>query len=228
MINSGELYDTFRSDVVDEELPYLWKDEEVWRYMDAAYRMFVRLNGGIADFSSDATRITLSAGEEFVDLHPSLLRIMSAERVSDNGVVKIINNPELDSLVSDPDYSEIRTLARTNTPGTVKYLLIGTERNKGRVFHIPQVDDELSCVIYRLPLTNIVDGTHDLAEVDEDHHIYLLDWMKHLAYKKQDAETFDKTKSTEAGEAFKAYCEFTKAEWARYKHKTRVVSYGGI
>ena len=45
---------------------------------------------------------------------------------------------------------------------------------------------------------------------------------------RQDAETFDKTKSENARAEFENYCAFCRKEWSRYQHKTRVVAYGGI
>jgi hypothetical protein len=229
MINSQELYDAYREDVVDVALPYLWTEAEVYRYMDAAYRMFVRLTGGIADFTSDATRIDLSVGVDVYDISPSLLRVMTATRESDGAEVKVINNTDLPNLfAAGTDYGNLRSLMMTNKPGPVEWLILGQQRNTAKVIQIPMVADALLLNIYRLPLVNIVDGGHPLDEVAEDHHIYLLDWMKHLAYKKQDAETFDKTKSDEAEVAFRNYCAQCKAEWERYKHKTRVVAYGGL
>lgn len=228
MINAQELLDTFRDEVVDLEHPYLWSDEECYRYMNLAYRMFVRLTGGIADFSSEATSVALVTGEEEVDLHPSILRIMSAERVSDQGEVEVINQTDLGLLFGDPDYRELRQLTRANSPGAVRYLLTGRQKHKGTVYQIPVVDDELMLSIYRLPLKEIVDGSHTLDEVESDHHFYLIDWMKHLAYGKQDAETFDKGKSEEFEAKFVGYCEQCKNEWNRYKHKTRIVEYGGL
>jgi len=74
----------------------------------------------------------------------------------------------------------------------------------------------------------IVDDTHPLDEIQDEHHLHLLSWMKYHAYNKQDSETFDRTKAQEAEARFRAYCTQVKAEWERYKHKTRVVRYGGV
>ena len=52
--------------------------------------------------------------------------------------------------------------------------------------------------------------------------------MKHRAYGKQDAETFDRGKSEAFKAAFEAYCESARMEYDKYKAKVRVVSYGGI
>ncbi len=205
MNNAGELFDAFRGDVVDTAKPYLWTDDEVVRYANDAYRMFTRLTGGIADISSDATVIDLTVGEDIYDLHPSILKIMDATLDSDGSDITVISGLDQPNLFST-----------------------GQQRGKCKVIQIPVVADTLLLSIYRLPLVHIVDDTHDLAEVDEDHHLHLLLWMKHLAYMKQDAETFDKTKSTDMEQAFRNYCLQVKAEWERYKHNTRVVRYGGL
>lgn len=225
-MNSNDLYDAFREDIVDTALPYLWLDDEVFRYMDAAYRMFVRLTGGISDFTSDATVVEISAGEALADLHPSVLRIMSANKASDEQDLTIINMVDEATTESDDYFQLLRSIRSTQT-GAVRKMIIGAERNKVRWINVPEVSDTVNMHIYRLPLVHVTDGSHPLDEIDDDHHIYLLDWMKHLAYKKQDSETFDKTKSDDAEETFKKYCAQVKAEWERYKHKTRIVQYEG-
>ena len=226
-MNASGLYDSFRSDVVDTAKPYLWSDEEVFSYMDAAYRQFVRRTVGIADFTSDVTKIDVVIGEALAPIDPSILRVMSATKESDGREIVVANMTDA-TFMRSGDYSAVRQLAMDKQPGPVRYMIIGAERGKVKWVQIPVTDDIINLHVYRLPLVRIVDDTHPLDEVDEDHHIYLLDWMKHLAYKKQDAETFDRSKSKEHEEAFLGYCAQCVREWERYKHKTRVVAYGGI
>ena len=226
-MDSGTLLAAYRADIVDEALPYLWSDEEVFRYMDAAYRMFVRLTGGVADFTSDATVLSVVAGEAVAELHPSIMRIMSANKLSDEQDLKIINMVD-EAVTSSDDYFQLLRSIRSTSTGAVTKMVLGAERDKVRWVNVPAVNDTVNLHVYRLPLTHVTDETHTLDEVKEDHHGYLLDWMKHLAYKKQDAETFDKSKSEESEASFRTYCAQVKAEWERYKHKTRVVAYGGI
>lgn len=229
-MNSAELYDTFRSDVVDTARPYLWTDEDVYRYMDAAYRMFVRLTGGIADFTTEeVVKLNLITGEDVYSLHPSVLRIMTITLDSTGEEVSVINAADMPTLYNSVnDYGQLRKLSMNNLPGAVRWVVQGMQKNKVKVIQIPMADDSLSMYLYRLPLTHIVDDKHDLGEVDDDHHTYLLDWMKSLAYKKQDAETVDKAKSEKAEADFTKYCAQVRREWERYKHKTRVVGYGGF
>lgn len=226
-MDSSELYDRFRSDVVDVAKPYLWSREEVFGYENAAYRMFVRLTGGISDFTSVATAAPIIAGDPVGILHPSILRIMDAQRRSDGGKIEILNSTDIGRR-STSDYGQVQTLKLDLVQGPVRYGVIGMQKNVIRWMQVPAVDDVADMVIYRLPLGMITDDDQELTDVEEDHHLYLLDWMKHLAYKKQDAETFDKEKSEKAELDFRNYCFAVKAEIERYKHKNREASYGGI
>lgn len=229
MKNSGELIDRFRADIVDVAKPYLWSDEEVVNYADDAYRMFIRLTGGIADFTSDLTKIQLVTGEDIVEPHESILRVMTATLASTGNEIEVLNATDLPMLFqSNVDYGSLRTLSMKNLPGAVRWLIMGMERNKAKVVQIPIADDEINMFVYRLPKDHITDEKHELGDIAEEHHIHLLKGMKGLAYLKQDAETFDKTKAAESEAAFRAYCAQCKAEWERYKHKTRVVAYGGL
>ena len=218
-MTSDELYEAFREDIVDVAKPYLWKDSEVWRYIGDAYSMFVRLTGGIADAGSEATEVQMVAGDSEGTLHPSILRVMDATCRSTGGSIKVINATDLSAL---------RRLLPNGEGGRVEYMMIGTKPHSCRWFSTPLVDDICDITVYRLPLVPVTGPGQQLSEIDEMHHLHLLDWMKHLAYKKQDADTFNPSASSDCRAAFETYCAQTKREWERYKHKTRVVSYGGL
>lgn len=213
-MNSTDLFEHFRQDVADEVAPYLWSSSEVWRYMNDAYRMFVRKIGGVADFTSAATQIPVVTGESVGVVDPSILRVMSAYRASDNTPVTVLNGPG--------------SASPTTLAGPVRAMVIGEQRHAVRWTSIPAANDTIQLSVYRLPLGTITGDAQEFTDVDEDHHIRLLDWMKHLAYRKQDAETFDRAKSDESGATFIDYCEFVKAEHERYKHVNRAVVYGGL
>jgi len=226
-MDSTELLDTWRNNVSDTRKPYLWSDEEAFRYMGDAYRMFVRLTGGIADFTSVATEVPVLANDMLSDLHPSILRIMNARKRSDGREVEIINSTDIGRIRSS-DYGQIKQLALDNTTGPVRYMMIGTQKNVARWIQVPEVDDIVDLTIYRLPLNEITGEDQSLDEVEDEHHFHLTHWMEHLAYLKKDAETYDLKASTEAEGRFREYCAWVRAEIERYKHKTRVVTYGGL
>jgi hypothetical protein len=82
--------------------------------------------------------------------------------------------------------------------------------------------------VFRLPITAITDDGDQEFEIDEQHHEHLLLWVKHRAYSKQDAETFDRTKAKEFDDAFRGYCARAKSEQDRLRRVPTPVAYGGI
>lgn len=226
-MTSDELYDFFRKDVVDVEQPYLWSDEEVYAYMNDAYFMFVRLTGGIPDFTSSICSVPAVATEKYADLDPSILRIRLATRQSDGRNVKIVNIQDASTLSSE-DYGRVRTLALLDRPGPVEYMIIGAEADVVQWVNIPTVNDTINLVIERLPLEPITGDGQTFEGVKPHHHIHFLKWMEYLAYNKMDSDAYDPKKSEDKESEFYRYCELAKREKETAKHKTRVVSYGGI
>lgn len=226
-----ELYDQYRGDVVDVARPYLWADLEVFRYMKDAYSMFVRLTGGIADFTTDLSRVAITADAATSPLDPRILRVMEAYRVSDEGRIEVINQTNM-TFQRDNDYGRSRPIYMDSTPGPVRYMIIGAQRGLVKWVQVPIVDDEAQLYVYRLPTDNVdpndFDSEFAFPEIGEEHHTHLGLWMKHLGYAKADAETFNKGKSDDYKQQFIAYCAEAKAEWERYKHKNRQVTYGGV
>jgi hypothetical protein len=227
---SDDLYTLFRSDVVDVEAPYLWSDLEVWNYMNDAYRMFVRLTGGIPDSMSAVSQIAITAGAATSKVSPLVLRFNSAYLMSNGTELKIINGQQT-PLVGVTDYGVTSTAMRDNTPGPVRYMQTNVARNKDNGFvrwiKVPEVNDTVRLDIYRLPVDTVTTG-FEFDEIGEEHHEFLMLWMKARAYGKQDAECFDRNKRDEFDKAFRSYCSDAKAEARRYKSHSMSVVYGGI
>jgi len=232
-MNSGELYSLFRSDVADMAAPYLWTDTEVYTYMNDAYTMFVRMTGGIPDATSSITRIPVVVGQRDASVSPLILRFRQAYLLSNGAEVKIINEQDIASLVKE-DYGVLQRLIIDNSAGQVRYMVIGLERSQSaglvRWIQTPAVADEVGLVVYRLPRDTLNEGNDEFtfSEINAEHIEYLLLHMKARAYGKQDAETFDRGRRDSYKAEFAEYCAGAVAEWDRYKHKTRVVAYGGL
>lgn len=218
-MNTSEVLVQFRSDMADQAEPYLWTDEEVFSYINDAQRMFCRLTDGIADASTPAvTVLSVVPGTDWVPLHPTIKRIRSATRSDTGKDIDIINR---DDMVQ-------RRWVFDGTTNAVRALIIGMERKKARVFPKSNETVDINLTVFRLPLVAITaDGDQDF-EIDEEHHLHLLSWVKHLAYLKQDAETFDRMKAKEFEDIFRAYCDEAKGEERREAFKVRTVAYGGI
>jgi hypothetical protein len=224
---SDDLLCTFRSDVGDDAEPYLWNNGEAYQYMNDAYYMFVRLTGGIADGSSSVTQLTATATEATTPIDPSVMRVRTAANTSDrNKPIKVINVQDIDELTSE-DYGVIRSINPT-LPGPVRYMIIGEEEEYVRWVNVPTEDTQIQLVIERLPATPITRAKQKFDGVRLEHHYHLLKWMRHLAYRKQDVDTFNLIKSDQERDDFLAYCEMAKREKGTRKHKVRTVAYGGL
>jgi len=226
-MESHELLCTFREDSIDNVEPYLWGDSEVYRYINDAYFMFVRLTGGISDGSSAATQLTATADTATTLLHESVMRIRTARNITDNKPLKVINVQDTDNLTTE-DYGIIRAISDPTTIGSVRYMIIGEEEDYVRWVNIPDRDITVQLVIERLPLVSITRSRQRFLGVRSEHHYHLLKWVRHLAYRKQDADTFNLVKSDQERDDFTQYCEFAKREKDTRKHKVRTTSYGGL
>lgn len=231
-MNSGDLYRLFRSDVDDTARPYLWSDAEVYRYMNDAYRQFVRLTGGIPDVVSDDTIVDVVAGEAFSRISPRILRIRQAYLESSRRDLIIVNEQGAGGMVGS-DYGAAKSMLHDTTQGAINYMVVGLQRDQSsglvRWMRVPAENDTVRLSIYRLPMRYADEGDEEFTfpEIGEEHIEWLLLWMKARAYGKQDAETYDRGRRDANVADFNAYCRSAKAEWERYKHKTRVVAYGG-
>lgn len=214
-MNTTELLSVFNSEMggIAQQLV---SDTEKFRYMDEAYRRFVRLTGGISDATSEAAEVDITVGEAEVELHPSILQILRATRASDGARVEVINYTDLDRLN-----------LKIGEAGAVRYLMIGSQPHTGTWLGTPTRADTVQLLILRLPLKHLTGAGQRLSEIDEEHHLALLDWMKALAYKRPGAEYFNPSLSAAFAASFKDYCAQVKAEIATTKHKVRNVVYGG-
>lgn len=217
-MNTTELYWYFRSEMHDQEEPYLWEDVEVLHYLDDAQKMFCRKTEGISDSrTADVTQIEVEAATEWYAISPLILKIRSAYR-TDTGRPIDFGNLE--------HFNEMRVVF-DGREGPLRLLIQGLEANALRAYPVPNEDVTVQMSVFRLPLVPLDDFDLEL-EIAEQHHRHLLMWMKHLAYDKQDAETLDKTKSRDFEQKFYDYCDMVKAEQTRARRAHHPVAYGGI
>lgn len=225
-MKARELVDLFRDDVTDTLQPYLWSEQEVYEYLNDAYFMMVRQMGGIIDATSSVTQIPIVATEQDAQIDRRILRIRQATLASNNRDIRIINAQDVGHLV-DEDYGVLRRINNIDTPGEVRYMITGLEEGLVRWVKVPEVDDTAQLLVERLPLERIEQGSDEFTGLGEEHHYHLLKWVRHLAFRKPDVETFNGERANEEKEAFLDYCRLANEEKNRRRHKVRVVRYGG-
>lgn len=231
----GLINDHFRTQVADEDQPYLWSDPEALAFAIDAQDMFTRLTGGIQDITAAATDAAVIAGTAFADLvvsvgvpftahSPYWLRLRSARLVTGKLDVDFISQGDM-HVVPTRDYGWTRGLTLDDTDvGDVRFAVLGIKERQVRWVRVPNVADTCRVQFMRLPYPRIV-KQDDPLEITEEHHLHLVKWMKHLAYSKEDAETYDKNLAATNEASFRAYCEQARQEIERRRYKPRVVQF---
>lgn len=216
-MDTQQLLDQFRLDVRDAVAPYLWSDNEVLLYLNEAQKQFCRLTGGIADATSSVARIRLTAGRRYGALSPLVLKLRAAFG-SDGRALEIVNFEQLELDGSDG------LQLFTDQPGSVCKLVVGMEPNKVRVVNTPTEDQTLNLIVYRLPLDDLTALGQPL-EIDDQHHLALLKWARHLAHMKPDAETYDRGRAAQYEQEFLQYCALAKEEKGKREHTHRLMQF---
>lgn len=227
-----QVKDYFRSMMRDEVQPYLWSDTELFIYMDEAQNMFCRLGGGIADSSSPMCNVPVLVGDTVLQYDRRILKLRDVRRLSDGRNVKILNFEDLgrENAYFDPYASTVPLTPSTkflSTPQPIASVIVGMEPYKMRLQAPALTADTLSLIVYRLPLVPITAVSTEF-EIDAEYHRPLAYWMAGLALEKQDAETFDRTKSDEFKARFMDYIGRAESDRARREHKPRATGYGGL
>lgn len=210
----------FRSFVRDEVEPYLWQDVEIFRYLDRAQKDIARYSGGIGDSRSNLTYLQPVTGVADYPLSPRILRIRDVYRESDGKKLPLYNE---ENISSDGFYPATQT-------GRPTAVIVGMD--SGYITLTP-TPDETSCaeilrlVLYRLPLRDITSASVAF-EIPEHQQPALLIGAAAQAYRKQDAETFDRERAVQFEQEFRALCDQIKRERERREHRPRIMSYGGL
>lgn len=215
----AEALDYFRVDMRDSATPPLWTDAEIYAYLTDAEAMFCRLTDGISDATTTAVvDIAVAADATWLALHPKILKIRGASRTSDGKELTVLNYEDMAP----------NSIRFDGTTGPLTTLVVGMEENKLRLARAASLADAIKLLVFRMPLATLAGEDEDeVFEIGEHHHLHLLKWAKHLAYLKQDAETFNKSKSDDLALEFRSYCALAKIEQGKKRHKVRTVAYGG-
>lgn len=227
-----DLVARFRLDVDDDQTPYLWSDDEVWGYLnDAIQKWLGTPGGGVRDASTTSiVNLTVTSGDAWLELSPLITKIRSARLASTGRTLPIISFEELFGMDGMANSQFPVSTDDFDLTGPIKALVIGMEDNKLRTVRIPAANDTVKLVVERLSINThaAADNPQKTIEVDSQYHLDLLFGMKALAYRKQDADTFDKTKADEAEAQFVARAAKAALDKARREHKPRLMVYGGL
>lgn len=224
----AELLTVYRRQMDDAVAPYLWPDDGVLGYIDAAQRKFCQLTRGISDATSAACTVAITAGEAFSSMHPAIRQIRRAQLVSTGRPLEILDFEQAVARRRD-DYGASITGGLSLTAGPVHAGVLGVEDDKIRWLDVPEADDTVQLAIYRGPLRVVGESSADLPlEVGDDYTDALMYWMRHCGYSKHDAETLDQKQADRFEAKFYARCAEIRSDQERRTHVARSVAYGGL
>lgn len=213
-MNLAGLMEAFRDEASDTELPYLWGDPEVWRYVDQAVTRFVSLTGGIRDAASPVTDLILPAGAASVEIDPCILKVVN---VMDpvRGRLHVINH-------TDPIAAML-----TSTGLVARYIVVGETESTIRPIPVPTADQAVKLTVTRLPLKPIVDENSKL-EVRPEYVPHLVYGVLALAFLKDDPETYQPARAEKNKTRFEELCEAAKSELQMRNRTPQPIQYGGL
>lgn len=195
----SELLRRFRVDANDKVEPYFNEDVDVIAWLnDAVNEACIRGRLLHESQNSDACNIPVVAGNSQYSLHPSLYELTQVWFEPANGYrgsnLSLVSPEYLDQRYSSENWRRLQ--------GRPEFAI---QDDTGiRLVPIPDVDGELQLEGYRVPLLPMEKDT-DVPEINQIHHVQLIQWVLHQAFKVPDAEFFDPNRSALAEQEFTDY-----------------------
>lgn len=224
-----EFLSVFRDEVDDASIytagnddVCLWKDREIYRYMTAAVDALAKDTDGLFKL----VRLPYTASSSVVLLPKYVLHIRHARDITNERDLTPCNTDGVMSTDTS-DYGRFDTQnSMFQGTGHVTHYVRDYEKKHLRLVPIPATagELELQCTVtLQLPMA---DGLPMPFEDTQDQ-LLLLEYMKYLAYRKQDAETEDLVRSDKAKAAYDAGAKARKAELRNYRRTPGVVRMQG-
>jgi hypothetical protein len=211
-MNTTELLAVFREEVSDLEATYLWSDALIYRYIDDAQKQFCRETYGIAD--ARQFKLNIQPGFEWYEQDPMILKIRTA---TDSVTGRDVPMIPVEKMAA-------HGMSFDGKQGPLRALITGLEKDVLRAFPKPNLASTVDLRVFRLP-EPVAAGSQ--LEIDTQHVLPLLFWVKHKAYGVQDTEIFDPKAEAKYLGMWKAYCADVKIEQSRAMHTASAVIYGG-
>lgn len=214
-----ELATLFRQDVDDlpgdtvtdvnwknNDTGLLWSNQEVARYANQAETEFC-FRQPIHDHNTDLTitHVSVTGATQVGNLSNKILSIKRAKWV-DGTTADETPLLKRTSGWMDRKHSDWDKESNAAVQGVPEFYI--TDMNSGVIFlyPIPVNSGVVHMTVDRLPSSPMLwpQRHQHTPEIHEEHHLCLLEYMKHLAYKKRDSETEDKNLAQDFLDAFTA------------------------
>lgn len=191
-MNLGQIIAKFRNRAQDEAEPFFWEVPDLTDYANQAEREASERAKLLLDTVTTAVcQISGIINTAVYSLHPSILEIVSV--TWDGTFLTGVSRNELDRTHRH-GWKTTKGQPRRFIDPQEKYLTL---------YPIPTLAKLIELEVYRYPLAPMANDA-DTPEIAERHHFDLIDWMEHLAFRKDDQETQDLPRSERAAARFAA------------------------
>ena len=194
-----DLISRFRTLANDKVEPYFIDDASVIDWLnDAVSEACIRGRLLHESQNNDVCKIDVTTGIANYALHDSLYELSRIWFEPSNGArgtyLALMSAENLDRRYRDDNWKLKQ--------GTPQFAI---QDDTGiRLVPIPDVDGELQLEGYRVPLSPMQNDT-DIPEINQIHHVQLIQWVLHQAFKVPDVEFFDPNRSALAEQEFTNY-----------------------
>lgn len=165
----------------------LWSNADLTRYANEAENEFCHRRPILDSETAAICEIAVTAGTGTYTYDSRIVLIKRAKLSTETEILKKVTTDWL-------DYEYQNWEAWTSDPW---YFVDDQTDQKLRIVAPPTVDGTLGMTVGRRPIAAMAwaDRASVSPEIPETHHNDLLHWILHLAYLKDDAETYDPQKS---------------------------------
>jgi hypothetical protein len=223
-------YDRFRLETGDDLKPgegpepdedCLWKDAEIFGYLNDAQMALARKTNAIRDFYD----LVLSAGVAYYGMPERLFRPRHAKVTADDRRIHLVNGLNGESY--GDDYGMPRQVTDELTEGPIEALVFDERSGRIRAAPKPTVAETVRIYGFFLPRERIKDENSKLELSDERYELALLAFMKKRAYEKHDADTLNKQLSQKFEAEYLREADEIISENKRRTRRSGTVKFGG-
>ena len=227
--------DRLRRELHDTVEPYFWADDELMDYIDEGQVQFCTKGIAIRDSRTPKVcHLEYKAGQYEIPLHESIMKIRSIMRMDSNNNLYNVDMAMQETALemfpirpSDYGINTVTTASQFNSPSDRFAVLVDYDEGYLRLSSPALTDGTLLLQVERLPLDRITDCEQEL-EVRREHVVGVLEYAKHRAWSKEDAETFDERAANRAFEMFIFHADGARIEQKRRTSQPGTVKYGGL
>ena len=194
----SQLINRFRVEANDNVQPYFIEDDAAINWLnDAVNEACIRGRLLYESQNNDVCKIAVSTGSSRYQQHESLYELSRVWFEPTNGscgtYLALMSPESLDRTY----YENWKALS-----GFPRFII--QDDTSIRLVPIPDVGGELHLEGYRVPLSAMQNDT-DKPEINQIHHVHLIQWVLHKAFSVPDSEFFDPNRSALAEQQFTDY-----------------------